>query len=390
MAPDTACVPKYYSSWFEIDLDALRYNYQYIAAKVAPSKVIATIKANAIGHGARMVGRTLQAEGVHLLAVSNFLESMDLRKHGVTAGILAMNGLLPHQMEMAIEHDVSFFVFNADAARTANDLGRKAGKKARVHLKVDTGMGRLGILPDDAPALALALRGLDWLSIEGVASHLASPYVPEHDWFSVQQYELFVKAAQILDPEHRATWHFTASSGVLRFPQAYSDAVRFQGILYGLARVWPLPWPLKPVASYKARVIQVKTLPKGHNIGYGLHYTTNRTSRIAIVPTGTVDGLTFEHADTGLVLIRGKRCHIRGICACEMMVDVTGVDGVEPGDEVVLIGRQGEDYLSAPEFAALVNTNYTTILAKASWRVPRIYFSEGKRVGIEVFGEESN
>lgn len=377
----------YFSSWLNVDLDALVYNFNYVTEKVAPAKVIAVIKANAIGHGARMVARTLAAAGAQMFAVSNFMEGIDLRKHGIDQPILVMNGLLPEQMEIAIEKDLSFFGFDEQAVRTANELARKAGKKARVHLKVDTGMGRLGILPDQAPKFAEVVKGLDWITVEGIASHLASPYNPEHDHFSRMQFELFVKACDILDPEHKAMRHFTASAGVLRFPEAYCDAVRFQALLYGLSRFWPMPWPLKPVACFKSRVVQVKTLPKGHNIGYNLHYTTPAETRLAIVPVGTADGLTTEHADTGHVLIHGMRCRILGVCLCEMMVDITDVPETKVGDEVVLIGTQGERAITAVDFATMGNTSYSNVLAKMSLRNPKVYWQGGKCVHIDVFAE---
>ena len=377
--------PKYFSSWIDIDLDALVYNFDYITKRVAPAQVIAVIKANAIGHGSRMVGKTLQEAGARILAVSNFFEGLDLRNHGITVPVLVMNGLMPEQMEIAIEKDLSFFGFDGQAVETANTLARKIGKQARIHLKVDTGMGRLGILPKDAPAFAEVVKSLDWVQVEGIASHLASPYIPDHDEFSMKQYELFVQACETLDPEHRAIRHFAASAGTLRFPEAYSDAVRFQALLYGLARVWPLPWPLKPVASYKAKVVQVKILPKGHNVGYLLHYTCPEDTRIAIVPVGTADGLTGEHSDTGHVLIRGKRCRIVGVCCCEMMVDATDVPDAAVGDEVVLIGSQNGTTLTAPDFAGMGNTTYTNVLAKTSLRNPKVYWKGGKLVGIDQF-----
>lgn len=384
---NTEHVPAQFSSWMDVNVDTLLANFEHITERVSPSKVIAVIKANALGHGMRMVGLTLQEAGAFMLGVSNFMEAIDLRKNGITIGILVMNGLLPEQMKAAIEHDVSFFVFDGGSAKAANAYAASLGKKARVHLKVDTGMGRLGILPDQASEFASTISGLDSLHIEGIASHLASPYVPEHDWFSKRQYELFVKAARILDPEHRALWNLAASSGVLRFPETYLDAVRFQTILYGLSRVWPIPWPLKPVAQYKSRVVQVKALPEGHNVGYMLHHTVSRETKLAIVPVGTADALTPAHASTGTVLIGGQKCRILGICSCEMMVDVTDTNGVGVGDEVVMFGRQGEHYVYAHEFAASGESSHTNILTRIPPRVPRVYWKGGRVVATETYCE---
>lgn len=379
-----------FSSGLDVDLDAFVYNYRYICRRVAPAKVIAVIKANAMGHGTRTMGKALEAAGAEMLAVSHFLEAILLRDAGVRTSLLVLNGLTPLQMKQAIEMNISFFGHDLTALTVANDIAKQVGMPAKVHVEVDTGMGRTGILPWQVAEARSILQNLTGLKVEGVASHLASPYLTEHDGFSRQQCELLVEAAKLIDPEHKAMWHLAASSGTIRFPDMRLDAVRVGAILYGVSRVWPLPWALKPTSSYRTCVVQVKRIPKGHNVGYRLHYTASKDTIVAILPVGTTDTLTSDHADFGQVLIRGKRCPIISLCSCEGMVDVTAVPEVTPGDEVVLFGSQGDDEITAVEFAELGKTSYAGVLTRIPIRTPRIYWKNGAVINAEVMGTEIN
>lgn len=380
--------PRHHSAWVDVDLDALVFNCQTISRHITPAKMIAVVKAYGLGTGAVMAGRTLEEAGVYMLAVSNFHEAMLLRREGIRCPVLAMNGLLPEQMELAIAQDISFFVFDASSLRTADALGRNLGRRARVHIKVDTGMGRLGILPEEAGAMRLLLDGLDWIAFEGIASHIASPIAAEHNDFTFRQYATFVQTCDTLDPGHRVIHHISSSNTVMRLPELNMDAVRCQAILWGVSYIWPTPWPLKPVASYKARLVQVKTLPAWYNVGYRLKYFTSRPTQLGVLPLGTIDGLTADHAGKGYVLVRGQHCPILGVCTCESMVDVTGVPGTQAGDEVVLVGEQGDETLTAMEFAEMGRISFMNLLTKTGARVPRVYWRNGTYVNTEVFNQE--
>lgn len=406
--------PEHHSVWLDVDLDALAHNFRYITAQIAPAKLIAVVKAYGLGTGTLMAARKLESLGAFMLAVSNFHEATFLRKHGVNSRILIMNGLLPAQMEVAVRLDLEFFGFDERSLRVADAIGRKLGTPARVHLKVDTGLGRLGFLPEDAPAMRDVVAELRWIVVEGIASHEAAPIKPEHDYFTRMQYEKFVEACRVLDPDHRALHHFSSSNAVPRLPEVNADAVRCQALIWGCLHYLPLPWPLKPVASYKARLVQVKDLPAGHNVGYSFRYTTTRPTRLGVVPMGVVDGMKAEHAaggggaggtagGGGYVLVRGVRCPVIGVCSCEMMIDVTdvpqpgpqsmpgarpgttGASGAQPGDEVVLFGTQGAETLSAIEFGWMGKSSFMSVLALISPRVPRLYWEGGKLVGSEMF-----
>ncbi len=378
-----------YSAWVDVNLDDLLWNYDFISKKVAPATVIPVIKANALGFGIPVVGRTLEEGGAKLLAVSNFNEALELRNHGVSTGILVMNGLLPVQMEEAILKDATFFVFDEESIRAANEYGRLLKKRAKVHVKVDTGLGRLGLLPPEAPAVKNLLDRMDWVEVTGIASHLASPYLERDREFSYEQLRKFTETASVLDPEHRTQWHLAASSGVVRYPEMYLDGVRPGCLLHGLSRVWPLPWDLKRDATYRARVIQVKDLPAGHNLGYkraNRQFSTSKETRVAVIPIGSHDGLTGAHADTGVILLNGKRCRILGLASCQMMVGVSDLDQVKVGDEIVVYGRQGSDEITAVDCGAQVGISYGDVTGSLHRRIPRVYWKGGACVAIDVSG----
>lgn len=375
------------SAWLEVDLDALIHNYRAISGRVRPAEVIPVVKANAEGLGARMVARTLQEEGVGMFAVSHFVEALDLRKHGITAGILAMNGLLPEQMTEAIEQGFQFFVFDQESLRDAQDAAVKAGKPAEVHVKVETGLGRLGVLPCDAKAMREAIDGLNHVKVVGVATHLQCPDVSEDDGSTRDQYRLFLETARIIDPGHKTKWHVAASSATLRFPEMYLDAVRPGKLCWGITNHEPVEWGLQPVGSLRTRLVQVKDLPAKHNVGYNMHRSLERDSKVGIIPMGVVDGFLPAHGDSGIVLVGGKRCPVLAVCSCESMVDVTGVPGARRGDEVTLYGSQGDAFLSITEFAKNAGSGYGNVARKISYRIPRFYRRGGRLVAGELLGE---
>lgn len=378
-------IPQHYSAWLEVDLDALAHNFAYITEQIAPAKLIAVVKAYGLGTGGLVTARKLESLGAHMLAVSNFDEGVYLRRYGIRCPLLVMNGLLPAQMALAVDLDLSFFGFDAASLAAANDAGRRLGKRARVHLKVDTGLGRLGFLPEDVPAIGEMLPALDWVEIEGIASHQATPIKAEDDPFTMRQYEQFMAACEALDPEHRWLRHFSSSNAVPRLPGVNADAVRCQALIWGYVHYLPVPWPLRPVASYKARLVQVKDLPAGHNVGYSFRYTTTKPTRLGVVPIGVTDGLKAAHVGRGYVLVGGRRCPIIGVCSCEMMIDVTDADGAAAGDEVVLFGNQGSETVSAIEFGWLGESSFMSVLVLISPRVPRVHIEDGRVVGREVF-----
>ncbi len=409
-------IPHRYTTWIEVDLDALVHNFRHTSEKVGPAQVIPVVKANAEGLGARVVSQELQGAGATMFAVSHFEEALNLLDHGIEADILVMNGLLRDQMKVAVASGFHFFIFDPESMRWADEIAKDAGKKAKVHVKVDTGMGRLGIMPEQAHSIKALIDSSDWVDLMGVAAHLPSPDVSEHDVLTGEQMNVFKQVARILDPNHKRMWHVAASSAVLRLPETYLDGVRVGKLSWGVLSSSPgglIPgdvqaedWDLQPVGSYKTRLVQVKSLPKGHNVGYGFRYTAETPMSLGVLPLGVVDGLLREHAGNGYVLIGGCRCKIVGVCSCVSMVDVTGVGGsgdsnyarpqagkstkggrrVMAGDEVVLVGKQGNDEITISEFAGFAGAGYGSVARKISARIPRFYKKAGKFVAGEVFG----
>jgi alanine racemase len=291
-------------------------------------------------------------------------------------------------MTMAIERDISFFVFDEWSLKAADELSRLAGKAARVHLKVDTGLGRLGFLPDQAPAVRELLSQLKHLSIEGLASHVAAPVKASDDWFTQVQYDRFTDVCKVIDPDHKLLRHFASSNTLPRLRNINADGVRPQCVLWGLAHAWPLPWPLKTVVTFKSRIVQVKELPVDHFVGYSFAYKTTRPTRLAVVPIGVGDGLKPDHKNGGHVLVGGRRCPIIGVCSCEMMVDVTTVPGAQPEDEVVLIGTQGNETQDAVTFGIEGRSSFMSTLPLISPRIPRLYWENGKCIRREAYFRE--
>jgi len=377
-------IPAHYSAWLEVDLDALIANHDLIVERIAPAKLITVVKAYGMGAGALATARALQDAGAFMLAVSNFHEGLYLRRRGITAPLLVMTGLLPAQMEIAIREGIDFFGFDEDSLRTADAIAARLGRLARVHLKVDTGLGRLGFLPGDAAVIRDVVSGLPHIALQGIASHEATPILDQDNEFTFQQYRSFIDACRLLDPQHRLLWHFSSSNAVPRLPEVNADAVRCQALVWGCVHYLPVPWPLRPVVSYKARLVQVKDLPSGHPVGYSFRYTTTRPTRLGVLPIGSVDGLKAEHINGGTVLVRGQRCPIIGVCSCVSMVDVTDVPAATAGDEVVLIGDQGTATINAIEFGWMGKSSFMGVLTQVAARIPRLYWRSGSIVGREI------
>jgi len=379
-------IPSVYTTWLEVDLDALTHNYRTIEERVRPAEVIPVVKANAEGLGARLVSRALEGAGAKTLAVSHFVEALDLRRHGVRAEILVMNGLSPDQMAIAVAQGFQFFVFDEESLRNAVAAAALANATAKVHVKVETGLGRLGLLLADAPTLQEMISSLAGVKVVGVATHLQCPDASENDDDTRLQFRLFEQAARVFDPQHKTKWHVAASSATLRFPDMYLDAVRVGKLCWGITNHEPVEWGLHPVGSYHTRLVQVKDLPAGSNVGYNMHRVLERDTRVGIIPMGVVDGFLSTHGDSGLVLVEGKRCPVLAVCSCESMLDVTDTAALA-GDEVTLYGRQGNEYMSITEFAGYAGSGYGNVARKISYRIPRLYRQGGRLVAGEIMGE---
>ena len=362
-----------------IDLDALRWNFRQIRAKVGPGvKILSMVKANGYGHGAPHIAETLAAEGSDSFGVATVEEGVELRAAGIRAPILVIAGAYPDQLDLFTENNLTPVVHDAESLTRLDDGARKRGATFKVHLKVDTGMGRIGFAPADLASWLPRLKQLQGLEIEGVFSHFSHADNVAGE-YTRSQLEIFRDVVERLRAGgiSPALIHLANSAATITLPAAYFNMVRPGLMLYG---IYPSPAmaaqiPLRPVLSWKSRILQLKKVPAGTSISYGRTYITQRESLIATVPVGYADGYSRLLSNVGAMLVRGRRAPVAGtVCMDLTMMDVTDIGGVQQGDEVVLLGRQGNAVISADEMAAWSNTISYEILTSIGTRVPRIYY----------------
>jgi alanine racemase len=351
-------------SWVDIDLAALRHNFHQVQSRMrAGTQILGVVKSDAYGHGMIQVARELAACGVHSLAVSKFWEAQELRAHGIHLPVLILLGLEPADMEEAVKLKLRPVVFRLDHARRLSHIASRMQQPVRVHLKVDTGMGRLGVPFEEVPSFLEELLHLPGVELEGVLSHFA--VADEADkTFSQDQIDRFRAVLNLLAKAGQTVTfaHISNSAGILDFPHAHFQLVRPGIMLYGSPPSDAIhnPADLRPVMSFKTRIIQLKEVPPNRPIGYGRTYTTQQASRIATLPVGYDDGYPRILSNLGRVLVRGTRAPLVGRVSMSMItIDVTHIPGTSEDDEVVLLGGQGDDRISAEEIAQLSNTiNY--------------------------------
>jgi Alr-MurF fusion protein len=363
-----------YPTWVEINTDHLAGNVRALKQMVGDRvELMAVIKADGYGHGAITVARTALLNGASYLAVANIQEALNLREAGIQAPILILSYTPIYAARQAIQQNLTVTVYDLEFARAIDRTAREIGTKLRVHVKIDTGMGRLGVLPDDAVTLFRHLGAMQYIEVEGVYTHFS--VADEDPEYTASQIDLFKK---VLRPLRAAGFNFkhvhaANSAAALNHPESYFNMVRTGIALYGLSPSANLPMPdgFQPVMSWKTVVAQVKTLPRGHYVGYGNTYRTRMDERIAVLPVGYADGLRrSSHWDE--VLIRGQRVPIRGRISMEKtIISVDHIPDVVIGDEVVLIGQQGNEQISADEIARKLETINYEIVTSIAPRVPR-------------------
>jgi alanine racemase len=361
-----------------IDLAALRWNLRQIKARVGPNiKILPMIKANAYGHGAPLVAQALANEGAYTFGVATFEEAVELRQAGIRQAILVVAGVYPEQVGQFIDNQLTPVAHDLEAAKRIDAAAKERRATINVHIKVDTGMGRLGFLPTEIDSWLPELQKLNALKIEGVFSHFSQAESVQGDYTQKQLCvfrDIVAKLRSHIMPSPLA--HLANSAATITLPEAYFDMVRPGIMLYGC---YPSPAmrsqiELKPVLSWKTRVMQLKKMPTGTSISYGQTFLTQRESLIATLPVGYADGYQRLLSNRGAVLIKGERAPVAGrVCMDLTMVDVTDIANVQQGDEVVLLGRQAAAEITADQMAAWANTISYEILTSISARVPRIY-----------------
>ncbi len=346
---------------------------------VRPPGIIAVVKANAYGHGARPVAKTLEAAGATMLAVADIEEGVDLRRSGIHAPILVFGALSVSDLDGVFDHDLTPTISSPAAGAALQAVADKRGTKLRYHLKIDTGMNRLGFRHDNLRRTLPALLSSPNLSLDAVHTHFGSADEPGHQLFDDQRTR-FESACHVLDELSAAPRlrHAANSAALLRDSRVWYDLVRPGLLLYGLV---PPPLgstlPLAPVMSLTSRVVAVKGVRAGETVGYGGRFTADRAVTLAVIPAGYADGLDRRLEGRGAVLIRGRRAAIVGAVSMDMLtVDVTDIDAVGTGDEVVFLGSQGSEpqqTIDAREMAAWIGTIPYEILCRLGARVERKY-----------------
>lgn len=361
-----------------IDHDALRWNLRQIRAKVGPEvKILSMVKANGYGHGAVAISQTLASVGGDAFGVATLEEGIELRQAGIRTPILVVAGAYGEQLEQFLSYDLTPTIYEIEGVRILEAAAKRRGKNLNVHLKIDSGMGRLGLLADETNSWIPELKKCSALKLEGVFSHFSHAESVEGD-YTREQLDIFKRVIQLLRKEGLAPRlvHFANSAATITLPAAYFDMVRPGIMLYG---VYPSPAManqilLKPVLSWKTKILQLKKVPPGTSISYGQTFVTNRESMIATLPVGYADGYQRLLSNRGQVLVDGQRAPVVGrVCMDLTMIDVTDIRKVQQGDEVVLLGRQGDAEISADEMAAWANTISYEILTSIGVRVPRIH-----------------
>ncbi|HOG45392.1 MAG TPA: alanine racemase [Anaerolineae bacterium] len=364
-------------TWVEIDLEAIAHNVRLVRRLVGERvALMAILKADGYGHGAIKTARTALNNGATYLGVACLSEALALRQVGIEAPILVLGYTPPWQARETVASQVDAAVFSIETAEALSRAAVELGRPARVHVKVDTGMGRLGLLPEETLPFMLALAGLPGLEVQGLFTHFAMADCADRTHCN-EQWRRF--SALLAELEQRGLRpplvHAANSAATLTMPEAHCDMVRVGVALYGLNPSADVPCPagFRQALTFKTQIAQVKTLPAGSCVSYCCAYHTPRDSRVAVIPVGYADGFRRAPQHWGHVLVRGQRAPIVGrVCMDQTMIDVTDIPGVRYGDEVVLIGTQGRERITVDEVAAQLGTINYEVVSEILARVPRV------------------
>lgn len=358
----------------EIDLDAVGYNFRQVRRLLEPTvKIIAVVKASAYGHGAIPIAREFETHGTDMLAVNTIEEGLELRESGIGAPILILSGTYEKGYRILRDANLTPVICRRHDLERLARLG-----PTRIHLKFDSGMGRLGFWPHEAEEIIALCKELKVIQVEGILSHLASADLPDKKEEVQAQISTFKKlkehTSKLLPAQ--PIYHLDNSAGMLCHPESHFDAVRPGIVLYGAlpnSGMRP-PIDLRPAMRISTEIVHIKDIPRGHGVSYGARFVTRRPSRIAVLPIGYADGLNWNLYPGGRVLVKGRSAPLVGsICMDMCTIDITDLPEINQGEEVVLLGRQNGAEIRAEEIADRLNTISYEILCSFSYRVPRIH-----------------
>lgn len=371
-------------TWAEIDLESLAFNFHSAKAFIGSEiGYMAVVKANAYGHGAAECALCLEKEGIDMLAVALPEEGVELRKAGLRKPILCLGGFWHGQENLLLANELIPVVYRADQSAALDRTAKARGIEAKIHVKIDTGMGRIGVRYDDVEKLAQELNSCSNLRVDGLMTHFAAADDPNQDEFTALQISRFRTVTQIfIDLGFRPTYIDLANSpAAVAHPGSRGNMVRLGGILYGLgddvlSKTSTKP-KLRPVMSVKTRIAHLKTVRKGETLGYGRTFTAENDLRVATVPIGYHDGYARRLSNIGKAIVNGEYVPVVGRISMDWtLLDVTRAEKASIGDEVIMIGRWGDNEVKASELAGLTQTISYEITCGISNRVPRIYLGK--------------
>lgn len=364
-------------TYARINLSAVRKNFKKIS-ELFNVPIMPVVKANAYGHGAVKVAKVLQEEGAPILGVATIEEGIQLRENSVRIPILIMGSIYPlDNFEAVIKYELTPIIASKISAQVLEETAGKLNKKTRFHLKVDSGMGRIGVSPETAVCLWNKLQESEYLIGEGIFTHLAR--ADENLRYTKEQLDRFRRVLdKIKSPPPYV--HAANTAGIMNFPDSYFTLVRPGLAIFGLypGNVERKKYKFEPVMSWYSKIVFLKEIDKGNPISYGGTWAAPRKSKIATLCVGYADGYQRILSNRSEVIIKGKRCPVVGrVCMDMIMIDVTDVEGVSLGDEALLLGKNsGEEVVSAEEIANWAETINYEITTNISYRVPRVYIDD--------------
>lgn len=364
-------------TWAEVDLDAIRYNFTQVRKLIGGgTSILVVVKGNAYGHGIYEVSKVLEDLGADYLGVATMDEALFLRDRNIKAPILILGSVLKHEVEPAVKNDITLTLCYSDLAKEINKLASKLKKKARVHIKVDTGMGRIGVWHEEAYDFVKKTASMENIFVEGIYTHFS--IAGRDRFFTNYQIDSF---ASLLEKIRKSGieiphQHAANSLATVNLKRAHLNLVRPGLIIYGMypRQDFSKKLNLKPALSLRTRIVFLKKTPAGRSISYGRTYITQKPTVIATLPIGYADGYGRILSNKAKVLVKCERAPVVGkVTMDQTMVDVGHIEGVKLGDEVVLIGKQGDDEIRCEELARLAGTIPYEIVCSITNRVPRIY-----------------
>jgi alanine racemase len=378
-------------TWIEIHIDALRENIRAIRRKVGMRSILVPVKADGYGHGGIEVSRVLAMEGIDQLGVASCGEGVTLRSEGISLPILILSPSTALDIPLIIRENLIPSVVDMDFALQLSRQAKEKGKVVQVHVEVETGMGRTGVDYREALNFILSMTDFENIEVVGVFTHFAAAEEREKS-FTVTQLRHFEKTKNALEEKNCQIQYFHAanSAALLDLPETFFNLVRPGILVYGLypSSDSKRTIPVKPVMVFKTRVVQLQKIERGKSISYGRTFTTGRDSLVAVLSVGYGDGYLRSLSNRGEVLIHGKRAKILGtVCMDLTMVDVTDIPGVEIGNEATLIGREGNDEITANEVAKWAGTIPYEIISTIGIRVSKVFLEKKKETHFPLYSE---